>query len=83
MRTHDTDESARIAELAQEEVCLGTFSFEEVMATLTDEDRRVLNASKVMFEEINAKYNGTVDIETVWGEVWERMEKIENERGRK
>ena len=79
MKTHDTDENARIAKLAREETDVGSFSFEEIMATLNDEDRRVLNAAKDMFEELDAKYNGAVDIETVWDEVWERMEKLENQ----
>ena len=74
MRTHDTDETARIAELAQKEICLGTFSSEEVFATMSDDGRRVLNAAKAMFKELNAKYNGTVDEETVWDEVLEKME---------
>ena len=82
MRTHDIDESAKIEELAQQEICLGTFSSEEVFATMSDEDRRVYNAAKAMFEELNAKYNGTVDKETVWEEVLEKLEELENGRKR-
>ena len=79
MRTHDTNETAKIEELAQQEICLGTFSSEEVFATMSDDGRRIYNAAKAMFGELNAKYNGTVDEDTVWDEVWERIEELENE----